>query len=254
MIQIIPNFHPVIVHFPIALTIVAFAAALASVFLKKRTFANQLATVSHYLLWLAAVSAIVAVAFGWQAYNSVNHDDLGHAAMTVHKFWAFTTTGVLVLLALFDFKKHQSNTIMPIFMVCLLGLASALVGSTAWLGGEVVYRHGIGMMSLPLQEGAEGVPHEHGAGVAHEHDLNEHGFNKHATPQNTFNHDIKAVPDVQKPAMQGHDMSAMPVSEAAPAHDYEAASPTENQPQEDGGKKSPTVQDESKPHNHKHKE
>ena len=47
MIQIIPNFHPVVVHFPIALTIVSFVAALASQLFKKRVFANQLATVSH---------------------------------------------------------------------------------------------------------------------------------------------------------------------------------------------------------------
>ena len=57
MIQIMPNFHPVVAHFPIALTTVSFAAALASQLFKKRIFANQLATVSHYLLWLAAATA-----------------------------------------------------------------------------------------------------------------------------------------------------------------------------------------------------
>jgi uncharacterized membrane protein len=168
MIQIIPNFHPVVVHFPIALTIVAFAATLASQLFKKRTFTNQLAIVSHYMLWLAAATALVAVAFGWLAYNSVNHDDAGHAAMNVHRIWALTTTAVLVLLALFDFKKHQSSTVMPIYLVCLLALASALVGGTAWLGGEVVYRHGIGVLALPQPE-AEAAGHEHAAG-AEDHD------------------------------------------------------------------------------------
>ena len=52
-----PNFHQVVAHFPIALTTVSFAAALASQLFKKRIFANQLATVSHYLLWLAAATA-----------------------------------------------------------------------------------------------------------------------------------------------------------------------------------------------------
>lgn len=110
MIQIIPNFHPIVVHFPIALTMVAFIAALAAQLFKKRAFASHLAIISHYMLWAAAATVLVAISFGWLAYNSVNHDDAGHAAMTVHKFWAFTTAAVLVLLALFDFKKHQSST------------------------------------------------------------------------------------------------------------------------------------------------
>ena len=248
MIEIIPNFHPVIVHFPIALTIVAFATALASQLFKKRVFANQLATVSHYLLWLAAATALVAVAFGWLAYNSVNHDDAGHAAMTVHKFWAFITATVLVLLALFDFKKHQSNTMMPIYFVCLLAVASALVGGTAWLGGEVVYRHGIGVMSLPVQENLEDRPHAPSAAEAHVDKSQVEATQAEPVAG------IKVTPNPQKPAMQGHDMNAMPMAdEATPLHDAEAANLIENKHQDDGVKSNLSVQDESKPHTHKHK-
>ena len=181
MIQIIPNFHPVVVHFPIALTIVAFASAFAAQLFKKRAFANQLAIVSHYMLWLAAVTAVVAVAFGWLAYNSVNHDDAGHAAMQVHRVWALTTTALLVLLALFDIKKHQSSTVMPIYFVCLLGFTSVLVGSTAWLGGELVYRHGIGVLALPQAE-MESAGHENAS--AH-----EHGAGAEGEATNAENHD-----------------------------------------------------------------
>ena len=234
MIEIIPNFHPVVVHFPIALTIVAFATALASQLFKKRVFANQLATVSHYLLWLAAATALVSVAFGWLAYNSVNHDDAGHAAMTVHKFWAFITATVLVLLALFDFKKHQSNTVMPVYFVCLLVLASALVGGTAWLGGEVVYRHGIGVMSIPAQQptehGSEGKPHGHGEADS-----------RPAT-----------VPSTQNPAMQNHDMGAMPTEKTMPAHDLEASGHQQSDAKAEAEAQDKSKpQDESKPHEHK---
>lgn len=42
----------------------------------------------------------------------------------------------------------------------LLLAAGVLLASTAWHGGELVYRHGLGVMSLPQPEG-EGHDHEH---------------------------------------------------------------------------------------------
>ncbi len=165
MIQVIPNFHPVVVHFPIALTMAAFALALLSNLLKSHRLAVQWAAASHLALWLAAASAVVAVIFGWLAYNSVNHDDAGHVAMGIHRVWAISTACLLLVLALWDIKKHLLTAISPLYFVILLGVASASVGATAWLGGEVVYRHGIGVLSLPEPE-EEGVAHNH----VHEHE------------------------------------------------------------------------------------
>ena len=107
----------------------------------------------------------MAVVFGWLAYNSVNHDDAGHVAMGIHRVWAVSTAGLLLALALWDIKKHLLTTILPLYFVVLLGAASASVGATAWLGGDVVYRHGIGVLSLPESED-EGVAHDH----VHEHE------------------------------------------------------------------------------------
>ena len=166
MIEIIPNFHPAVVHFPIVLTMVAFALALLSNLLKSHRLASYWSAASHLALWAAALSALMAVVFGWLAYNSVNHDDAGHAAMGIHRVWAVSTAGLLLALALWDIKKHLLTTIFPLYFVVLLGVASASVGATAWLGGEVVFRHGIGVLSLPEPED-EGVAYDHDA---HEHD------------------------------------------------------------------------------------
>ena len=165
MIEIIPNFHPVVVHFPIVLTMVAFALALLSNLLKSHRLASYWSAASHLALWAAALSAVMAVIFGWLAYNSVNHDDAGHVAMGIHRVWAVSTAGLLILLVLWDIKKHLLTTIFPFYFVILLGVASASVGATAWLGGEVVFRHGIGVLSLPEEED-EGVAHDH----EHEHE------------------------------------------------------------------------------------
>lgn len=44
--------------------------------------------------------------------------------------------------------------------------AAGLLLSTAWHGGELVYRYGLGVMSMPKSHG-EGHAHEHGPGMGH---------------------------------------------------------------------------------------
>ena len=134
------------------------------------------------------------------------------------------------------------------YLDCLLGLASASVSSTAWLGSEVVYRHGIGVISLPVQENLEGRQHAHSATEAHANKSQIEATQ--AEPAAS----IKVTPNLEKPAMQGYDTNAMPmVEDAMQVYDSKAANPIQNQNQNDGIKNNLPVQDESKPHTHKHK-
>lgn len=174
--QIIPNFHPIAVHFPIALTLIAFLFSLAAYVLRSHALAPQLTATGHFTLWLAAVTAAIAVLFGWLAFNSVNHDDAGHAAMLLHRAWAIPTAIGLILLACWDAWKHRVNTLMSMPAIVLLFLLSGAIAVTGWLGGEVVYRHGIGVLSLPDIEGAgNSKNHGHAGAEAAEH--------SHATPE-----------------------------------------------------------------------
>lgn len=179
MPTIIPNLHPAAVHFPIALTLMALAFSALAKFFPNSRFAEQWAVVGHWSLWLAALTAVLAVALGWQAYNTVNHDDAGHLAMTIHRNWAIPTAIALVLLAVWDGWRHHIAHSMSWGVLVLLFVVSIAIGKTAWLGGEVVYRHGIGVMTLPAAEheatpkadGAEAEPsnagHSHDHGHAH---------------------------------------------------------------------------------------
>lgn len=161
--QIIPNLHPAVVHFPIALTIVAFIFGLAARLFRQSASSTSLAAAGSYILILAAVSAVAAVGFGWLAFNSpMNHDDAGHAAMLLHRAWAIPTAAGLVLVAIWHSLKSRQDSPMSIpVLVCLAGL-SLSVATTAWLGGEVVYRHGIGVLSLPASGGHNHAGHHHG--------------------------------------------------------------------------------------------
>ena len=174
--EIIPNLHPIAVHFPIVLTLIAFLFSLAAYIRRSHALAPQLAATGHFTLWLAAITAATAVLFGWLAFNSVNHDDAGHAAMLLHRAWAIPTAIGLVLLACWDAWKHRVNALMPILALALLFLLSGAIAVTGWLGGEVVYRHGIGVLSLPASEGTgHSHHHDHGGAESAEH--------SHATPE-----------------------------------------------------------------------
>lgn len=162
--QVIPNFHPIVVHFPIALTIIAFLLSIAAYARRSHPVSTQLAAAGHFTLWLAAIGAAAAVLFGWFAFNSVNHDDAGHAAMLLHRSWAIPTALGLILLASWDAWKYRVNELISVPMLFLLFLLSQAIAVTGWLGGEVVYRHGIGVLSLPASEGT-GHGHHEGADV-----------------------------------------------------------------------------------------
>lgn len=161
-LQIIPNFHPIVVHFPIALTVIAFLLSIAAYARRSHPVSTQLAAAGHFTLWLAAIGAAVAVLFGWLAFNSVNHDDAGHAAMLLHRSWAIPTALGLILLASWDAWKYRINELISVPMLFILFLLFQAIAVTGWLGGEVVYRHGIGVLSIPSSEGA-GHGHHHGA-------------------------------------------------------------------------------------------
>ena len=181
--QVIPNFHPIVVHFPIALTIIAFLLSITAYARRSHPITVQLAAAGHFTLWLAAIGAAAAVLFGWLAFNSVNHDDAGHAAMLLHRAWAIPTAICLILLASWDAWKYRVNELISVPMLFVLFLLAQSIAVTGWLGGEVVYRHGIGVLSLPSSEISEhGHHHEHGGKDAaeHAHGMAEDKANKNA--------------------------------------------------------------------------
>jgi uncharacterized membrane protein len=184
MLEIIPNLHPLAVHFPIALIFVAAIFLLAARVHNSGAKAGQWAIVGHWALWLSALSAVVAALFGWQAFSTVNHDDAGHLAMKLHLTWAVTTTVVLVAVAIIDCWHSQidrpASWVVTVTVVFLAGA----IAVTGWLGGEVVYRHGIGVLSIPSM-------HDSAIG---------HGGHDHAHPQVEV-----VVPTLPKPsATTGH--------------------------------------------------
>lgn len=165
MIEIIPNWHPIFVHFTVGLYTAAAGFYLLG-YISKRIFripnvyVCELEVVGRWCLWSAAIMAIVTVLAGWQAYNTVNHDGPSHIAMTNHRNWALPTAGAILLVALWSMWRHYKRRAITLTFILTMLIVQGLLLATAWRGAELVYRYGLGVMSIPKVEG-EGHNHVH---------------------------------------------------------------------------------------------
>ena len=160
MIEIIPNWHHIFVHFTVALFSTAVGFYSLSYVADKCHLAitKELASVSRWCLWTAACITLFTVIAGLQAYNTVAHDAPSHLAMTDHRNWALPTATVMVSLALWSVFRFRRQTPLSLIFLLSLFIGQGLVLSTAWRGAELVFRYGLGVQSLPQ---AEGKGHHH---------------------------------------------------------------------------------------------
>ena len=149
MLEMVPNRHPLLVHFTVALLATAgglyIAATLAPT---NAAWKRNCFTVARWNLWLGAIAVIMTVIAGFQAYATVAHDRASHEAMTDHRNWALVTGVVFVFLAVWSLVKRRDEQPAKSMAVMLVA-AVALLGATGWKGGELVYRYGLGVMSMP---------------------------------------------------------------------------------------------------------
>ena len=165
MPEIIPNVHPIFVHFTVALLSLSVGLYAITPFIKS-PLKEQWQTVARWTLWFGAGITIITGFAGLYAYNTVAHDTPSHLAMTDHRNWAVVTIVLFLALAAWSIVwARKGKALGPVFVVCML-VAGAVLASTAWRGGEVVYRYGLGVMSLPKSEG-EGHSHSHAGGAGH---------------------------------------------------------------------------------------
>jgi uncharacterized membrane protein len=161
MIDIIPNWHPVLVHFSIGLFITAVLFYLARCLLPNdHNWRVQWLNMANWSLWTGCLITVGTVIAGMMAYNSVDHDSASHLAMNLHRNWALPTASLFILLGIAAIRLARAQKKPGVVFLSVSAIAGAMLITTAYLGAEVVYRHGIGVMSLPEIE-AGGHHHEH---------------------------------------------------------------------------------------------
>jgi uncharacterized membrane protein len=144
-----PGWHPMVVHFPLALVITGTSSLAASRLLPRADHAAALATVGTWNLCLGAVAAMFALGTGLAAAVGLQVQASAHQAISVHLKWAIFTSLVLVMLAVWRGAGNaQDSRPSWLFLTLLLGATAALT-VTGYRGGVNVYRFGVGVHAAP---------------------------------------------------------------------------------------------------------
>ena len=150
MFEILPNWHPILVHFTVALFTTSFGFYLLTYLSKSTPLVSDKMTlefevVGRWCLWCAALVTILTVIAGFYAYYTVKHDEPAHMAMMNHRNWALSTAFAMWLVAIWSLWRYYKQKAMTLTFLVAMFLVQGLLLSTAWRGGELVYRHGLGV-------------------------------------------------------------------------------------------------------------
>jgi uncharacterized membrane protein len=153
-----PNWHPLIIHFPIVLIIFAFLADMGKAIFKK---AEWLSGTSLFLYISGTLFAIIAYFTGKQAADSVNFPPDAYSVVSTHADYALYTIiflGIYTVIRIIGaLKKWDSRKSILGILVFLGFVGVLLIQQTAELGGMLVYKYGVGTEKVKIQSESEEI-------------------------------------------------------------------------------------------------
>lgn len=174
-LDILPNWHPVFVHFTVGLLFMSVALFLAAALIRKEPIHGQLLTVACWNLWLGTLVTVGTLLAGFYAFNTVPHQfEAQHLAMLDHRKWALGTAALFVFLAFWSListlrgRGAFTGWVNVMFLALLLA-AGASLAATGYKGGELVFRHGLGVMAQPVAQEEHHDSHDHTGHDDHPH-------------------------------------------------------------------------------------
>ena len=156
-----PSIHPMLVHFPIAIFLLAVLLDVASYFLPKTWWDEK----KNLLLYgIATVSGVVTYFSGKSAADNVFLEAEAQSVLTEHADWAEVTLWFLLLYfavrtGIYFWKKAEVMIIQVVLtLLSLIGVF--LIFETAEYGGQMVFGHAVGVQQMSDAQPEEAEPQE----------------------------------------------------------------------------------------------
>jgi len=133
------HFHPMLVHFPIALVAVGFLAEIAALYFKKEAC---LSVAGFYLLILGTLSALVA--WGTGNFFTAEMEGSAGAVKETHEQFAIATLVILIVVSILRIylkTKNKESSGLKWVALILYALAAVCVSVTGFYGGTLVYNY-----------------------------------------------------------------------------------------------------------------
>ena len=145
-IHALPNIHPLVVHFPIALFTTFFLLEVMAMISRS----DRLYHAATWTLYAGIIFAVTAIMLGMQAALSVPHGGIIHSIIDQHQSYATAATVIAVALAFWrTVAGDRLINLAParwlhLFLASFLVL---LIFLTADLGGLMVFKFGVGVQN-----------------------------------------------------------------------------------------------------------
>jgi len=145
LMQITPGWHPIVVHFPLALIITATLCLSLARVLPVARGAASLASWGTFNLCVGAVTVFLALGTGLAASIGLSVDAAAHQAIAAHVKSAVVTTMLVLLVAAWRGVGTDAKSRPGWGFLLMLWLAAGALTVTGYRGAQNVYVHGIGV-------------------------------------------------------------------------------------------------------------
>lgn len=150
-----PNIHPMVVHFPIAL----LSSFLFLEVLFTLTGSERVGSASSAALYLGTLGAAGAVAAGILAGRTVEHGEEVHAIMSRHMYLGIAVLIIALVLSVWRLTSlRRFNLKTRLAYIGAAVVMNVVMAFGADHGGLMVYKHGVGVEAARGAAGTGGHP------------------------------------------------------------------------------------------------